>query len=881
MRIHRITLKNFRGVTDNTVEFAIQGVTVLVGPNEIGKSSIPEGLDVLLRIFHDSKRSEITDLKPVGNDAGPEVEADISLGEYRFVYSKRWLKNATTTLTITEPTHLQFTGRDAHDKVIELLDSHLDRPLFDALRYVQGTAVGQHGISKSTSLMAALDQATSSRSAEPDGGTALIDAIEAEYERYFTPGGKVKVERTQVGERLAAARASLESSEQSLRGLEQLGAEFASVVERITKAEGRLETCRVERVEIDEKLTEINAVERDLAEAAADCRLAESEQAGVLRDQATRMALIDAERTASDDVDRLQAQHAGVAETLSVADAALAGVLEEIDRCEHAHQAALDAEEVAGLELQRRDAHVAVGLLGRRLKEFNQAEETRVAATRVLEANDAITTKARGALDQALTRVTQAEAVRTAGQPTVIVEPTSDLTIEVDGVKEIIVGGESKRWTVDGTSTVALGDIAKVIVTAPTDDEVEGELAAAHANLARVVEKYGLDVNDPRGDLESRLAEIAAAKQDIVHADSRRDAALFDLTPEQLKAKYENAVALIAGFDDADASLDVEAAKTALAEATATRSAAAQALGRSTAERRGLDEHTNAQRIELSRLSGEHAHAEHALEHATEAMSQARATRSDVDLSAAVDFSKEALAGAISRQQTLQVRRDAASPEVVRAAETNLEARERRVLNELDADRTRREQLTGELRALGSQDLQADLDRSQAEVDTLTREYEALERRARAAQLLRNTFNRHRETARANRARPYADEVNRLGRFVFGPTAHFTINSSDFTVTSRTMDGTTVSFDQLSTGAKEQMSVVATLACAILVNPDGQDGEAGAPVILDDVLGFADPTRLRRLGPVFAEAAKSAQVILLTASPERYESIGEATFIHF
>jgi hypothetical protein len=854
---------------------------VLVGPNEIGKSSIPEGLDVLLRIFHDSKRSEITDLKPVGNDAGPEVEAEISLGEYRFVYSKRWLKNATTTLTITEPTHLQFTGRDAHDKVIELLDSHLDRPLFDALRYVQGTAVGQHGISKSTSLMAALDQATSSRSTEPDSGTALIDAIETEYERYFTPGGKVKVERVQLGERLASARASLESSEQSLRGLEQLGSEFASVVERITKAEGRLETCRVEREEIAEKLTEIDAVERDLAGAAADCRLAESEKAGVLRDQATRMALIDAKRTASDDVDRLQLQHAGVAETLSVTEAALTGVLEEIDRYEHAHQAALDAEAAAGLELQRRDAHVAVGLLGRRLKEFNQAEETRVAATRVLEANDAITTKARGALDQALTRVTQAEAVRTAGQPTVIVEPTSDLTVEVDGVKETVVGGEFKRWTVDVTSTVALGDIAKVTVTAPTDEEVEGELVAAHANLARVVEKYGLDDSDPRGDLESRLAEIAAAKQDIAHANSRRDAALFDLTPEQLKAKYENAVVLIAGFDDTDTSLNVEAAKAALAEATATRSAAAQSLGRSTAERRGLDERTNGQRIELSRLNGEHAHAVHALERVTEALSQARATRSDVDLSVAVESSKEALAGAIARQQTLQVRRDAASPEVVRAAETNLEARERRVLNELDADRTRREQLTGELRALGSQDLQANLDLSQGEVDSLTREYEALERRARAAQLLRNTFNRHRETARANRAQPYADEVNRLGRFVFGPTAHFAINSSDFTVTSRTMDGTTVSFDQLSTGAKEQMSVVATLACAILVNPDGRGGEAGAPVILDDVLGFADPTRLRRLGPVFAEAAKSAQVILLTASPERYESIGEATFIHF
>jgi Uri superfamily endonuclease len=148
-------------------------------------------------------------------------------------------------------------------------------------------------------------------------------------------------------------------------------------------------------------------------------------------------------------------------------------------------------------------------------------------------------------------------------------------------VKETIPGGESKRWTVDHTSTVALGDVAKVIVTAPNDDEVEEELAAAHANFTRVVAKYGLGITDPRGDLENRLSAIAAAKQDIVHSDSRCDAALFDLTPEQLKAKYENAIALIAGFDDADASLDVEAAKAALTEAAASRSAAAQALGSS------------------------------------------------------------------------------------------------------------------------------------------------------------------------------------------------------------------------------------------------------------------------------------------------------------
>lgn len=880
MRIHRIALRNFRGVRDNEVTFASSGITVIVGPNEIGKSSIPEALDVLLRLFHDSKRAEILDLKPVGADAGPEVEADISLGEYRFVYGKRWLKNPTTTLTITEPTHLQLTGRDAHDKVIELLDSHLDRPLFDALRYVQGTAIGQHGISKSTSLMAALDQATSASSAEPERGASLIESIDAEYERYFTPGGKVKVERLQLAERLAAARVNLESAQRFLGELEHLGTEFTSVVERIASAEDRLGSCREERAEIDAGLAILDAIESDLDTAVSAHRLAESEKSGISRDSATRTSLIDAERAARDDVDRLRAQRETAAATLSNSEDLLAQAQEEMTTHDGILQSAVRAEEAATLELQRREARVAVGLLGRRIEELEQAVDLRVAATRVLEENASITTKARASLDQALTRVTQAEAVRAAGQPTVTLEPVADLTVDVDGVSEVVAGGGSRRWKVDANLRVRLGDVATVTVAAPTDTEVEEEAAGAHANLARVVEKYGLDATDPRGDLERRLAEVAAAKQDVAHADARRDAALFDLAPEQLRAKYENAVALVAQHGDEDVSLDVDGAKALLAESAATRTSAALALSRFTAERRGLEELTNGQRIELGRLEGELAHAVQSLERTAHDLTDARASRSDAELAAAAAAVQSDLDRATSRVEELRSQREAAAPEALRAQASNLEARERRVLNELEVDRSRREQLTGQLHALGSKDLQAELDRSQVEVDTLDQEVGALERRARAAQLLRDTFHRHRESARANRARPYSEEVNRLARFVFGQSAHVAINPSDFTVTSRTMDGTTVSFDQLSTGAKEQMSIVATLACAILVNPRGSEGDAGVPVILDDVLGFTDPVRLRRLAPVFAEAAKSAQVVLLTASPERYDAIGEANFIH-
>jgi hypothetical protein len=140
----------------------------------------------------------------------------------------------------------------------------------------------------------------------------------------------------------------------------------------------------------------------------------------------------------------------------------------------------------------------------------------------------------------------------------------------------------------------------------------------------------------------------------------------------------------------------------------------------------------------------------------------------------------------------------------------------------------------------------------------MTREYEAFARQARAAQLLRDTFHRRRETARANGARPNADQVSRLGWFDFGPTAHFTINVSDFAVASKTIGGVTVSIDQMSYGTKEQTSVVATLACAFFVNPRGGEVDAGALVILDGVLGSADPRRFRLLGPVFAEASGPA-----------------------
>jgi uncharacterized protein YhaN len=96
--------------------------------------------------------------------------------------------------------------------------------------------------------------------------------------------------------------------------------------------------------------------------------------------------------------------------------------------------------------------------------------------------------------------------------------------------------------------------------------------------------------------------------------------------------------------------------------------------------------------------------------------------------------------------------------------------------------------------------------------------------------------------------------------------------ADDLRITRRTLGGVTLDFDQLSTGAREQLCVLARLACAALVAEDG-----GVPVILDDALGWSDARRLERLGAAFNVVGQRAQVIVLTCMPERYRHIGSAT----
>lgn len=152
-------------------------------------------------------------------------------------------------------------------------------------------------------------------------------------------------------------------------------------------------------------------------------------------------------------------------------------------------------------------------------------------------------------------------------------------------------------------------------------------------------------------------------------------------------------------------------------------------------------------------------------------------------------------------------------------------------------------------------------------------ELAAVHRRARAARQLHETLVRHREAAHRAYVRPYQEEIRRLGRTVYG--ASFDVDvAEDLTISSRTLEGTTVPFDQLSGGAKEQLGILSRLAVAGLV-----ESGSGVPVIIDDALGYTDPERLQRVSTVFSGPGEHTQVVLLTCTPERYRRLDGATTI--
>lgn len=200
MKLHRIHVENFKAIDERTLELPDCGVVIATGRNEIGKTSMVEALDLLLDTSTkaSSKSRKVRIAQPYGTSLQVVVEAEMTIGDHRFVHRKCFLKDKESSLKfLAGPRAGQTITGDEAVEMMETLLSGTDMTLWNALRLMQASGLSPLRLDSSQALTAALEQAGGQQPDEGSGG-GLMDRARAEYDKYFTPGDQSVATSSQI-----------------------------------------------------------------------------------------------------------------------------------------------------------------------------------------------------------------------------------------------------------------------------------------------------------------------------------------------------------------------------------------------------------------------------------------------------------------------------------------------------------------------------------------------------------------------------------------------------------------------------------------------------------------------------------------------------------
>ena len=461
MKLHRLVLTNYRGITHREIEFPDRGVVVVSGANEVGKSSMIEALDLLLEAKDRSTKKEVKQVKPTHADVGAEITAEISTGPYRFIYHKRFHKRVETRLTVLAPRREQLTGDEAHERVRVLLDETVDLDLWRAQRVLQAASTAAVDLSGCDALSRALDVAAGEAVALSGAEPLLIDRIDAEYLRYFTPTGRPTGEWAAVVNRLRAADDEVGRCAAAVAEVDDAVRRHAALTEDLAR-------LAAQRAEAAKRLTTARAAADAVAELTRQLKQAEVVAAAADATHSASVAALTERR-------RLRADIDGRAEAIAGVEAAAAEAAEEDTTAREVHEAADAAAEEAHAAVQTCQARVdAARRAVERVSDRDEADRMATRLSRVEAAQRELDAVERELAAIALTDASMrdieaaAAAVELAAAQVELASAHIELTA-VAGV-EIRVAGDAVALDAGATWSAA--------ATAPIDIELPGVLTA-------------------------------------------------------------------------------------------------------------------------------------------------------------------------------------------------------------------------------------------------------------------------------------------------------------------------------------------------------------------------------------------------------------------
>lgn len=873
MRLRRLQIHNFRKLIGPVViENIGDGMTVIAGDNEEGKSTVLQALRTVLFDRYNLTGDAAEAMLPFGHKVRPEIRLDFEISGSAYRLTKGFCQRPSAELVTRTGT---LTGQAVEEKLQELLrfrspsrgQSHPDEHhgICGFFWIEQGRAFDP--ISLSAENRGNLTGALEGEVGQVLGGArgrALKDAIRRAYSAFFTETGRLRGP-------LAEAAASVERLEGQIDPVKQQLIQYESKVDELARTRDRLALYERESrfIRAQTRFDQAQAAMNELAslrqnvegatnsKAIADASVQGPAAAWRRREEAIArvQSTSDAAVFASTSFDTAEQRVSSVTQSLTTAIIEFEGAA-----------AALATSAQKFQTVQRRVERIRLREeVDRLTRTFAETQSSTEAARLARAAAGAIK------IDKPmLQRLRSLDRKRTEADAALAASSTLiRFQFERDGI--VVVGGAAVpkigEMLIADLTEVGIAKVGSLSIV-PGGAELslrrEGAERAEH-QLRDALQNAGAETI---ANAETLFGQRQAHEGNAENQD-RVVAALCPQGIELLASQLADARAALERLPTEDATeedSDLEVARAAYGTAEQNLSVARN-------RRDSLQSGLGAAREERARADATKSAAHSAAEEAAQNLATARQQASDEAIQQTVAAAGRSSALAASALEAAEAALNASDPEALQLMFE--QARDGLALVKKDIEQLNRREdtLSVELRALGQQGLGEALQELEGRRELEVLKRDRLAREAAALKLLYETLNRMEQRAREAFLDPVQRRIQPYLRLLL-PDTELVLSDADLGVTHVRRGGQQEPFASLSIGAREQIAVLTRLAFADLLRERGHI----APVVLDDALVNSDPRRFERMLLAIRRAARNLQIVVLTCHEADWVQAG-ATLI--
>ena len=853
------------------------GLNLVVGPNELGKSTLLDALRAVLFERHGSRAQPIVALQNDRSGAAPVVELVFEIGGAEYTLTKRFVRGPFARLQCPDGTLLESDA--AENELRNLLGfaeagnrgaTSESLGMWGVLWVLQGQSFGRPDLP--ASALASLSAGLESEVGTVLGGRRgreLPQVIQQQQGELVTPA------RRQPRGPYKEALDNVSDLEQRLSDQQQQKLQMSETLEQLaatTERLARLEDSSQDRIDqneltgAQEQLGEVmrHDLQLEAAHSELQNRQRQLEQAERTQtERASRRAELKTDQEKlKQDTKRLEELQQHQRE----ASAALDGLRQAATNAEAAVEAATQSEarwrrildritrsaELNDLLRQQSAVEAVQERLTNARRQAEQIKVTDESLQRIRQATDAAE-QANARLSVAATRVTfDISSDRLTGIEANGV-PLTDPPKTVEAVEPVsITIPERGRILIEP----AVADRDQLL---RTEREAKAELDAALREVAAKTLAEAQILRDQRRDLEV-TADVA--EQELERIAPHDGAATLQPRINELRRTLEG---LLADEDTPEKEQAEDALESAQAELQKAR-------GEERVARETVDERAQA----VSDLMVKVRTLQNAVDSQTEVVEK-RDEHLQSDAEGVPDQQLadacETAALAVAEQKQTVSSLDAERPA---GARTQLEARITRLqaaIEKRESDRVNLRiesvRLSERIEAHDSAGIDEAIEHTQHELEQATLRRDRFEREVEVLDLLAETLRTAESDAKERYVAPVVNRIHPYLQMLF-PDAEISIGEDMYITGMSRHAGYQESFDHLSMGTQEQIAVLVRLAFAEMLIDQG----APAAVVLDDALVFSDDQRMRLMFDILSHAARRVQILVFTCREQLFEGLG-------